>query len=269
MSVTGDRLGAAQRRGHAAIDAAMQPLSLAVADAVLRHATPDATGTLMLTDAARRAVVAEVGRLYDLTRPALFRVILAAIADAVRVAQTGVDSLSPLEAAMIGGTAAGQVNLSLASARPGILRQTDALLQRVLPVAQLARLAKQYFLHRNEATGILSFWPGRANMASERARMVMLTETTAAHGRAMQRVAQRDGRLLRYTLSLNHRDRDECDAMARQDTGFGSGVYRADDFPGVPRHPRCRCYAEDAGKDPTFPAEQFALTGLRRGFPIP
>jgi hypothetical protein len=73
--------------------------------------------------------------------------------------------------------------------------------------------------------------------------------------------------LLRWTLSLKHTDRDLCDERAMVNIGFGPGVYPADDAPSIPTHPRCRCYWEPAGKSPTFPEEQMAITGRRRAFP--
>lgn len=81
-------------------------------------------------------------------------------------------------------------------------------------------------------------------MASAHARTVMLTETTAAHGRTMRRIAELEGKGLRWMLSQGHRESDECDRRAHLDNGYGAGVYPVAEFPPLPSHPRCRCWSE-------------------------
>ena len=83
-------------------------------------------------------------------------------------------------------------------------------------------------------------------MASQHVRLVMLTETTRAHGAAMRRIAERDNLLLKWNLSPQHRDADACSTNASRDSGLGRGIYEWRDFPAIPQHVRCRCYASTA-----------------------
>lgn len=281
MTTNGERLARVQVAAHSAIDDIYQPLSVAVGAAVARgfSARP------IITNDDRLAVTRSVDALVA-DREGDLRLVLAdALSEAQRAAEAGRQPIQP-DASFIRehGKALVQITASLILARQIIFKQTDKLLVRGITLSltpfQVATTVRQYFMpfyaSRRDANGnivrvrdgAIRSWPGKSGMASAHVRMTMLTETSAMNERTMRSLARRDGRLLRYTLSLKHLERDECDALARQDTGFGAGVYRADEFPGVPRHPRCRCYAEDAGKDPSFPTEQFAITGLRRGFAL-
>ncbi|MDQ3124156.1 MAG: hypothetical protein M3Q74_00925, partial [Pseudomonadota bacterium] len=102
-------------------------------------------------------------------------------------------------------------------------------------------------------TGIgIGSWPAAPGQAFQHARLVMLTETTRAHGHATVRLAGERGRFVKWNLSSSHPRPDDCDSKARADSGFGPGVYRPSDFPAMPTHPRCRCFStamlpEDAG----------------------
>jgi hypothetical protein len=136
---------------------------------------------------------------------------------------------------------------SLRRNQAGVLAQTSSLLLRGLSIADTAKLVQQYFspwfATRRDVTGrqvragrvgLVKSWPGEAGMASQRARLLMLNATSEAHTRGMRRRGRREQRLLRYTLSLKHVDRDACDENARRDVGFGPGLYLADDAPSVP-----------------------------------
>ena len=68
-----------QYQGHVAIDRAYGPLSLAIAEVVVRYATPDQHGILRLSLPARALILNEVGRLLDETRGKLLPVILASV----------------------------------------------------------------------------------------------------------------------------------------------------------------------------------------------
>lgn len=282
MPTAGERLAAVQLGGHRAVDAIYGPLASELEQLVLRHTTRDPDGVLRLSLQARAAILRDLDTRLNAVRGDLFTVVREAMKAAVLAAQVDVAPLSPIETTMLASS--GQSWLALDTDRPSVIGQTAALLLRgvvqQLPAKDIAKQVKQYFspffAPRRDASGAVlreregavRSWPGRAGMASQHPRLVMLSETTAAHGRTMRRLARRDGQLLRYTLSLKHLERDACDANARQDVGFGPGLYLPDDAPSVPAHPRCRCYFENAGKVP-FPVEQMALTGLRRGFPIP
>lgn len=85
-------------------------------------------------------------------------------------------------------------------------------------------------------------------MASQHPRLVMLSETTAAHSRTMKRLAQRDDTLLRYHVSHKHLETDQCDVNEHTDSGFGAGIYEPNAAPSVPVHPRCRCWYEPADR---------------------
>ncbi len=280
----GERLASVQLRGHMDADAVYQALADGVESAVLRHAVRDSNGAPRVNVAAVSAVLLDVGRLLDRARPVLIEVVLSAVRGAVDAAQAGVEPLRGDVAMFEAATATRPAQHSLITSRQGVLRQTTALLlsgvKQELAATAVARTVRQYFspffaprrdasgtLLRADREGAIRYWPGRAGMASERVRLVMLTETTAAHGRTMRRIARRDDELIRYTLSILHIERDSCDERARRDVGFGPGLYLPNDAPSVPEHPRCRCYFERGGKVP-FPEEQMAITGLRRGFPL-
>lgn len=72
-------------------------------------------------------------------------------------------------------------------------------------------------------------------------RRLIHTEAVRAHGLAVIDEAGTRGGLVRWVVSPTHRGRDECDAKARANSGYGAGVYPPDSVPGFPSHPFCRC----------------------------
>ena len=272
-------LGAVQQRGHRDVDAIYDPLSLAVAAAVLARSRDDVLPRMSIP-----AIVAQIGRTIDAARPALTATVDAALVRAGQAARPG-EGVTPAAAPRLLLASRQRVAASLTTDRAGVLRQTTALLltgaQRELRAAVIAKTVQQYFapffaprrdsggvLRREGRSGAVQSWPGQAGMASQHARLVMLTETSAVYNGTLIAVADRDDELLRYTLALRHTDRDLCDEWARVNTGYGPGIYRASDAPAIPNHPRCRCYYEPAGKVPSFSEEQFVRTGKRRAFPL-
>jgi len=259
----GQRLAAVQYRSHREIDRVYGPMAVAVRDAVLRHAAPDARGIDRLPPSARAAILTEVGAIVDRARPELQRIVLAARAEAERVAQLGAEPLA--RDAVAGLIAAGEIWRGLGTDRPSVISQSGALLVRGvaanLPARQIARWLADYFspwfstyraadgtLLHDGRIGAIGRWPGQAGMASQQARLVMLWHTGRAHTETMRRLAIREDQLLRYHVSHKHLESDECDIWERRDVGFGSGLYPPDDFPRVPRHGRCRCWAERADR---------------------
>lgn len=263
MNATGQRLARVQLDGHRQIDKAYAPLSIAIAAVVMRYATPDQRGILRLTPTARTLILAEVGRLLDQTRSQLLPVILASVQAARDAAQVDVKPVPvPLTEQMDEMLT---VSRALRTDRETVLGQTGALLlvgiAGKMAASVVAKTVRQYFspwfstyrdengkLLHTDRLGAVRFWPGKSGLASQHPRLIMLTETTRAHGAAMRRIAERDGLLIRYTLSYQHRDTDVCSDLAKRDNGWGAGIYRADDAPRVPQHPRCRCYFSPAGR---------------------
>ena len=262
MNATGQRLAAVQLDGMKAIDREFGPLSIAIAAVVMRHATPDPHGILRLTLPARAPILAEVGRLLDETRGNLLPVILASVQAARDAAQEGVEPVPvPITEQMDEMLT---VSRALGTDRETVLGQTSALLLAgiagKMAASVVASRVRQYFspwfsqyrdvngtvLHVDRV-GAIAQWPGRSGMASAHSRTVMLTETTRAHSLTMLRLAARDDLLIRYTLSPKHREADTCSDNARRDSGWGAGIYRADDAPRVPVHVKCRCYYSPAG----------------------
>lgn len=98
-------------------------------------------------------------------------------------------------------------------------------------------------LRRAGRVGIAPSAPAGSGMASAGARAIGLDAVNAAHGDRLIVLAQRapGGVLVAWTLAPGHRDADECDAKARDDVGFGPGVYPPRQVPRYPSHPRCRC----------------------------
>ena len=261
MNSTGQRLAAVQYQGHVAIDREFGPLSLAIAEVVVRYATPDQYGILRLSVPARALILNEVGRLLDETRGKLLPVILASVQAARDAAQEDTEPVPvPITEQM---DEIATVSQALTTARQSVLDQTGALLLAGIVARQaasmIAKRVKDYYspwfsqyrdvngkvLH-TDRVGAIAHWPGRAGMASAHSRTVMLTETTRAHGAAMRRIAERDGLLLKWNLSPQHREADACSTNARRDNGYGPGVYTSRDFPAIPQHVRCRCYASTA-----------------------
>ena len=245
MNATGQRLAAVQLDGHRAIDREFGPLSIAIAGVVMRYATPDQRGILRLTLPARTLILTEVGRLLDETRGKLLPVILASVQAARDAAQEGVEPAPvPLTEQMDEMVTVSQ---ALTTDRQSVLDQTGTLLLAgiagKMAATQVAKRVRQYFYKRDPVTGLVQFWPGKSNMASQHPRLIMLTETTRAHGKVMVGLAERDNLLLKWNLSPKHRDADACSTNARRDNGLGTGVYEARSFPAIPQHPRCRCWA--------------------------
>ena len=261
MNATGRRLGEVQYQGHVAIDRAYGPLSIAIAAVVMRYATPDKYGILRLTVPARAPILAEVGRLLDETRGKLLPVILASVQAARDAAKADTEPI-PLPFGE-GLDEISTVSQALTTDRQSVLDQTAALLlvgiAGKMAATQVAKRVKDYYspwfsqyrdvngkvLHKDRM-GAVQHWPGRAGMASAHSRTVMLTETTRAHGKAVLRIAERDGLLLKWNLSPKHREADACSTNAKRDNGYGPGVFPAQDFPAIPQHVRCRCYASTA-----------------------
>ena len=258
MDETGALLAAVQFAGHKAIDAIFTPLSHDVEAAVLRQAVPDQRGVLRLSLPSRATILTAIGHLIDNARVLLMRTILGSVREAEAAAAVGAAVVPPrdLGAAI---TATGTIWRSLGTDRPSVIGQTGALLVRGIaagaPATEVARTVKQYFspffaprrdengkLLRADRQGAVRSWPGRAGMASQHARTVMLTETTAAHTRSQLRIALYGDQLMQYTVSRQHKDADVCSDLAKADSGFGPGVYEPRNAPMVPRHPRCRCF---------------------------
>lgn len=241
MNATGRRLGEVQYQGHVAIDRAYGPLSIAIAEVVMRYATPDQHGILRLTLPARALILNEVGRLLDETRGKLLPVILASIQAAREAAQEDTEPIPVPVTEQI--ETISTVSRALNTDRQSVLDQTGALLLAGIVARQaasmIAKRVKEYFYKRDPATGLVQMWPGRTNMASQHARLVMLTETTRSHSEAMIRTALRDGSYLKWNLSSAHAHSDVCDSKARADLGYGRGVYPANQVPPIPTHPRC------------------------------
>lgn len=245
MNAAGRRLGEVQYQGHLAIDRTYAPLSIAIAAVVMRYATPDQYGILRLTVPARALILNEVGRLLDETRGKLLPVILASVQAARDAAREDAEPIPvPITERMDEITTVSQ---ALTTDRQSVLDQTGALLLAGIVARQaasmIAKRVKEYYYKRDPATGMTQFWPGKTNMASQHPRLILLTETTRAHGKVMVRLAERDNLLLKWNLSPKHRDADECSSNARRDNGQGPGVYEARSFPAIPQHPRCRCFA--------------------------
>ena len=270
MNATGQRLAAVQVDGMKSIDRAYGPLSIAIAAVVMRYATPDKYGILRLTVPARALILNEVGRLLDETRGKLLPVILASVQAARDAAQEGVEPI-PLPFGE-GLDEISTVSQALTTDRQSVLDQTGALLAvgiaAKMAASQIARNVRQYYspwfsqyrdasgkvLHatvnisvqgkvvRTERLGAVQHWPGKAGMASQHPRTVMLTETTRAHGETMIQRAEREGLGLVWNLSSAHAKTDVCDGKAKADTGYGRGVYRPSEVPEIPTHPRCRCF---------------------------
>lgn len=263
MDTAGERLAAAQLDGHKAIDTLYAPLAADLEELVLRYAAPDQNGVLRLSLPARAAILRQLGTRLDVLRPDLFAVVRDAMKAAVVEAQVDVAPLPAFETASL--APAGQIALSLGSDRPSVIGQSGLLLLRgvvqQLPAREVAKHVRQYFspwfsqyrdasgkLLHTDRVGAIARWPGQAGMASQHVRLVMLDATSSVHFRTTQRLAVRDDDLLRYHVSHKHLEIDECDRLERQDIGYGPGVYPPDQFPTLPRHRRCRCWAEMADR---------------------
>lgn len=256
----GQRLGQVQSKGHLAIDDLYAPLAAAVAAIVMHYAVIGPDGVSRLPLFARGQIAGAIGRQVDQVKPALLSAILDSVlaAEQAAMASEGVEVPRELGQSL---TTTGDVWHALGTDRPSVLRQTGALLLKGivagLPAAVLAKRVADFFnpwfttrrdangdLVRESRQGAVKSWPGQAGMASAHARTVMLTETGAAHARMVRRIAEREGKGLRWVLSPKHAGSDECDGFARADVGFGPGRYPIAAFPPLPAHPRCRCVSE-------------------------
>lgn len=261
MPTTGERLGAVQMRGHAAVDAIYAPVSRDVEDTVRQHAKPDTDGILRLSSIGLILALTDIGRVLDRARPALFHAIQASVGEAIAVAQIDADPLPRADVMSEQLEAYQPISQSLVASRGGVLRQTGALLVRGLAMGlaarEVAKTVRDYFspwfatrrnaqgtLVREGREGAIKSWPGQAGMASAQARAAMLTETGAAHARTTRRIAERDGMGLQWHLSAGHADADECDdKQHRSSRGQDRGVYFPSEFPKLPSHPNCRCWS--------------------------
>lgn len=258
MNATGRRLAFVQLEGMKSIDREFGPLSVAIAAVVMRYATPDQHGILRLTLPARALILAEVGRLLDQTRGKLLPVILASVQAARAAAQEDTEPIPVPVTEQIETITT--VSRALQTDRQSVLDQTGALLlvgiAGKLAASVVARQVRQYFspffstyrdenskLLHTDRLGAVQHWPGRAGMASAHARLTMLTETTRSHAEATRKRAERDGLYLKWNLSPQHTGTDACSDHADRDDGLGKGVYTARNFPRLPEHPNCRCYA--------------------------
>ncbi len=254
---TGQRLAAVQVSGHSRVDAAYAPLAKDVAALILRYAQTGADGVARLTMTGRALVLHEIGVKLDAIRPELLAAILgSAIEAGIAASDDGERVLDSADTR----TTASIVWRSLGTDRLSVISQTGALLVRGIAAGMAASVVAKavgsyfspWYVTRRDAEGNLvragreggiRAWPGRAGMASQHARTVMLTEATAAHGRATRIIAERNGQGLRWNLSPRHKERDLCDERARADVGYGPGNYLASEFPSIPSHPQCRCFS--------------------------
>jgi len=259
MVSQGTLLRTVQYRAQRKLDDTYRQLANAVHALILRHAAPDQHGILRLALPSRAAILAGLSGLLNAALPALFRDIGEAMSAARDAAQADVAPLPPDLTHEL--NRASVIYRSLSVAQMGVISQTGALLSRGIALGHTARRiadsVRQYFspfysTYRSETgkllhtarKGAIEHWPGRAGMASQHARMKMLTETTDAHARTMVQLAQRDGMGLRWRLSGNHPKTDVCDGHARRDSGYGRGIYLPGDLPPLPTHNRCRCSVE-------------------------
>lgn len=253
MNPTGTRLAQAQVKGHLRIDAIYQDLADAVEAEVARRAVTAGDGAPRLPLAARGAVLVAVGGLLDGARWALAQAITESRQDAIAAAEY---EHEPLRQQIDTLQAWNETYRALETDRASVLGQTGAILARGIAAniaaTVIARQVRQYFapwfaarrdatgtLRRADRQGAIQHWPGQAGMASQHVRLVMLYQTTWAHGRVIRSIAARDRLDVRWNLSYQHQETDICDQHARRDVGLGPGIYPFDDAPPVPQHPRC------------------------------
>jgi hypothetical protein len=98
---------------------------------------------------------------------------------------------------------------------------------------------------QNVKRSIVTAAPGRGGMGSYPARRLARTEISRAHAAATQFAAFRTpfAKGMKYNTSASHPKADECDDHASRDVGLGPGVYPVADFPRMPAHPQCLCFA--------------------------
>jgi hypothetical protein len=240
---TGQRLARVQQDGHVSLNKIYAALALAVASAIMGRATPDTRGILRLAPHALAVILLDVGRLIDQTRNIeVFPAVTQSIRAARQVAEVGVEFLPVPIAVDIDLQGFRTTASALVTDRPSVLRQVGALvglgIAQRLAASTVAKMVKEYFFKRDPSTGMIQVWPGRSNMGSQHARLVMLTETTRAHAKATLEVATRDLKLVQFRLSAGHSHADQCDGYSR------GGPYTPGSAPMPPTHPRCKCWLE-------------------------
>lgn len=263
MTDAGARLAQAQVDGHLALDSIYHDLAEQVEAEVLRWETAT-DGESLLPAVARALILARVDALLDAARLPLTEAVMAARREAIAAAEYGHEALPRDMAADLEARA--ETWRTMETQRSSVINQLGAILVtgvvRKLAVREIARRSQQYFApwfapRRNVAgtvvragrQGAIASWPGRAGMASQHARLVMLYQTTSAHGQTILRIAQRDNLYVRYYVSRRHRESDSCDQHARRDVGHGAGVYQWGSAPRVPQHLNCRCYWNTTERD--------------------
>lgn len=263
MATTGERLARVQYQGHLAIDALSLPVSRQIDALILRYAIPGSDGIARIQLGSRPAILSEIGAMLDRLRPELH----VAIMTAVQAAEVAAADGEPIPDVAAFAAASGETWRTLGTDRSGVIAQSGALLASgiagKLAAREVAKRVSDYFnpwfsnrrdaggvMRREGREGAVKSWPGKSGLASAPSRATMLWQTTAAHGRQSVLIARREGRLLRYRVSHQHLEIDECSLLERRDVGFGIGLYPPDEFPSVPRHRFCRCWAEPAEREP-------------------
>jgi hypothetical protein len=258
MTRRSEKLAAVQLAGHIAIDHIYADLANSVEAAVLEQAARSPDGKL--TPAAALGVITALRAKLVQASPQLAIAVMNSVLGAVTAALEGKTlTYDPIGQSFDQYQARQQVVRTLQTSQQNVLEQTGSILLKGvasgLATSLIANRARQYFspffaprrdatgkLLRSDRQGALTSWPGRAGMASNAVRVVMLDQTGRMHASTTYRLAKQNNLGLLYRLSPKHRDTDECTALATQDVGYGRGVYPADDAPTLPRHPRCRCY---------------------------
>lgn len=247
---------------HLRIDAAYAPLPSQIRRAVSHHAQRRQNGPAALTFVAAALAEAQIRRLFDAADERAARTIAQGIAAAAVLAeQTAPDPESAWREAA--GFAAAlsllRVRRALADGRQRAMAQVRRTLvdaartgrDAELLALHLSEYADPRFATRRDALGVLRragrighrrSWPAVPGNAAAPARGLMLTEVSAAHGRAVVGRAQRTpGSLVEWNVSPWHAESDACDANAARDSGFGPGVYDPFSVPAYPAHRRCAC----------------------------
>lgn len=131
--------------------------------------------------------------------------------------------------------------------REGIARGEDALsIARDLEKHLNPEFASQKVLKDGRVVrrkNVTKF-PGRGGYGNWPARRLAITETSRVHAAA----TEASGRVtpgakgLKWLLSNNHKDSDQCNTNASQHSaGMEAGEYTFGEFPRMPDHPVCRC----------------------------
>lgn len=142
------------------------------------------------------------------------------------------------------------VHRNMIDAAPDLDRLLQRAVARGVSIGKVARdvedvlrgdhpSLRDYDLRINDLSGLRT--------VSYDARRIALTETNNAmrEANAMAMRASPIVAAMKWQLSGNHGDPDECDDLATADEhGFGPGYYPPDKWPEAP-HPQCGCYAGD------------------------